>query len=877
MSCTVRVSRPKADEALVVGEEIAIEWSSEGAASQRVEYSLDGGLTYTAIASDLAGSAQRCTWLVPDDVLSASAEKVEARFRVVAWDADDETTLALSDRVTISQVPKAPTEPVIEPAIAKGAIAPPAEVPSVSEAVPPVPEAVPSVSEAVPYVSEAVPYVPEAVPPSSAKPAPIAAPKPSITSVSPAQASILGGVRVAIAGAHFVDGAKVSFGDTVVPATLDGDALIVLAPPSIRAGKVDVTVTTDAGSDVREGAFEYVALRPPTIVSVSPTRGPIAGGTPITVVGRDLVEGLTCELDGVQVEVSAVTASGLAFVAPPHPGAGAVDLRVVHPDGQSAVLHGAFTYERGGGPKITRVVPTHGPAAGGTRVSIVSAGGEAWVDGCRVDLGGVAVEAKLENGDLVFVTPRRATGGAVYVRVERPDGQFDVAHDAFTYDDALPSPTISSLTPAKVRAGMNHQVTIAGAHFQEGCIVAFGPHQVAAKVQSPTTIVVVPPPHAPAIVDVCVINPDGGVDQKPQAFEYVVPPRAPAISAVRPPKGPVLGGTAVTIYGGNFDKGARVELSGLEVRSTVNDAHVIEFVTSPKPQPCFVDVRVINPDGEWGELEAAFQFEPLVAPKLVSLEPNAGPASGGVEVIVHGEGFVAHPKTQVLFGDRPAKVGATSAESIAVVAPAGPAGLVDVTVIGPDGQSATSKTAFRYDAAKGPELTSVNPKNGPVTGGTKLTLLGQNLVAGCRTFLGDKPVTSARIVDPGTFTTLEVVTPVGAAPGLIDVHVKNPDGQTATMKAVFRYDAVPNPETTSLMPKYGSASGGERITILGKHFVAGTTVTMGGVACKTVKVVDPTTIEAVAPPQTSPGMVDVVVKIPTGASATMKLAFQYTR
>jgi IPT/TIG domain len=372
------------------------------------------------------------------------------------------------------------------------------------------------------------------------------------------------------------------------------------------------------------------------------------------------------------------------------------------------------------------------------------------------------------------------------VRVVRPDGAFEVAHDAFTYDAPLPNPAIKSITPAQHVLGRDVPVAVEGESFQDGCLVGFDGRDVAATFESSTRVTVLPPPHSAGLVEVRVVNPVGGVAVLPDAFEYVLPPAGPAIVGVRPNKGSMLGGTTVMLHGTGFQKGARIELSGLEVRCVVHDGNTLELTPPPKPQTCFVDVTVVNPDGTSFTLPAGFFYERLAAPVLEGVEPLKGPASGGTEVTLHGQNFVAHAQTRVRFGEQAATIVKTTATAILVRTPAG-------------------------------------------------------------------------------------------APGLVDVTVKLPDDQAVTTKNVFKYEAVPPPELTTVTPKYGSAKGGEHVTLLGKNFIEGTAVIMGGVPCKSVKIVDSKTIECTAPPQSSPGMVDVVVKIPTGASATMKLAFQYTR
>jgi hypothetical protein len=607
--------------------------------------------------------------------------------------------------------------------------------------------------------------------------------RPTIASIDPARSIALGGVRVVITGEHFDESARVEIGGAVVGAKLEDGALVALSPPSVHAGKVDVRVTTDGGSAVLERGFEYVAQTGPSVASIDPSSGPASGGTSVTVAGANFVEGAVVEMAGLPTTIERFAADAIVFVTPPHPTGGMVEVRVRNPDGQSATT--AFAYARDGsaGPKITRITPKNGPARGGTRVILV---GEGLVEGTRVDFGGQDVAATMEHGDLVVTSPKRASGGAIWVRVTRPDGAFDVAHDAFTYDEPLPSPKIGSISPAQHVLGRDVPITLEGEHFQDGCLVGFDGRDVAATFESSKKISAVPPPHSAGVVEVRVVNPDGGVDVRANAFEYVLPPAGPAIVGVRPNKGSMLGGTTVMLHGTGFQPGARIELSGLEVRTKVHDGNTIEITPPPKPASCFVDVAVINPDGTSFTLPAGFFYERLAAPVIEGVEPLKGPASGGTEVTIHGQNFVAHAHTSVRFGERAATIVKTTSTSILVRTPAG-------------------------------------------------------------------------------------------EPRLVDVTVKLPDDQSVTTKNVFKYEAVPPPELTTVTPKYGSAQGGERVTLLGKNFIEGTAVIMGGVECKRVKIVDSKTIECTAPPQSSPGMVDVVVKIPTGASATMKLAFQYTR
>lgn len=83
------------------------------------------------------------------------------------------------------------------------------------------------------------------------------------------------------------------------------------------------------------------------------------------------------------------------------------------------------------------------------------------------------------------------------------------------------------------------------------------------------------------------------------------------------------------------------------------------------------------------------------------------------------------------------------------------------------------------------------------------------------------------------------------------------------------------PSLTSVTPNFDRVSGGAALTITGARFVSGATVTIGGVACTSVVIVDSTQITCNSPVNQLEGIYDLVVTNPNGESATLALAFTY--
>lgn len=81
-------------------------------------------------------------------------------------------------------------------------------------------------------------------------------------------------------------------------------------------------------------------------------------------------------------------------------------------------------------------------------------------------------------------------------------------------------------------------------------------------------------------------------------------------------------------------------------------------------------------------------------------------------------------------------------------------------------------------------------------------------------------------------------------------------------------DPAADPVITSISPSTGLATaGGTLVTISGQYFTGATTVTFGGTAATTFRVISPNTISAVVPAKTA-GTYEVVVTTPNGANGT---------
>ncbi|MCL5289261.1 MAG: IPT/TIG domain-containing protein [Acidobacteria bacterium] len=682
-------------------------------------------------------------------------------------------------------------------------------------------------------------------------------PAPSITSVNPTSGAASGGTLVTIAGTDFQANATVSFGGTASPnVTVVSATSIQAVTPAHAAGAVNVVVTNpDAQTGTLTNGFTFNA--PPTVTNVSPSSGPLAGGTSVTITGTNFLAGATVRIGGVFAAGVVVNSATSITAVTPAGAAGPANVNVINTDSQLGTLAGGFTYNPA--PTVISVSPTSGPTGGGTVVQISGTG---FLPGATVTFGATAATAvTVSSSTSILATSPAGAAGAVNVNVTNTDNQVGTLAGGFTYTAA---PVVSSVSPSSGPTAGGTTVTITGANFVVGATVDFGLNAgTGVVVNSATSITAVTPAGAAGSVTVTVTNPSSQSGSLALGFSYTPP--APTVTSVNPTNGRAAGGTLVTITGTNFVANATVTFGGsASPNVTVVNATTIQAVT-PAHAAGAVNVVVTNPDAQTGTLVSGYTFN--AAPTVTNVTPNNGPLAGGTSITITGTNFMAAPVVRV-GANLASGVVFNSATSITAVTPAGVAGSFSVTVINTDGQRGVLAGAFTYNPA--PTVTSVSPTSGPTGGGTAVLITGTGFRAGATVTFG---ATAATGVVVSSATSILATSPAGGA-GAVNVIVTNTDTQTDTLASGFTYTAAP--VVSSVTPSSGPVAGGTTVTITGANFVAGATVTFGANPATGVVFNSATSLTAVSPAGAA-GAVSVTVTNPSTQSGTLPLAFTYAQ
>src|SRR5437899_10145343 len=335
----------------------------------------------------------------------------------------------------------------------------------------------------------------------------------------------------------------------------------------------------------------------------------------------------------------------------------------------------------------------------------------------------------------------------------------------------------------------------------------------------------------------------------------ITPPSGATITLTAVPTNPVVSSNSVitahvTVNNQNVANGTAVQFTtnlgtfadtgtNAEIKTTTNgDAKVT--LTSATAGTATV-VAVVNHASAAIAVTFGGNVTPpptSTVPTITAVTPATGKPEGGDIVTITGTNFTQ--PVRVLFdpgtasGQAPkeAFVQSSSSTSITVVTPSfnvvsGSSLSTDVIVItqaGTSGEQRVVKSAgFVFASATlTPSILAVQPTSGPIGGGTRVTISGDNFQLPVQVFFN---LAEAQVISV-TFHQIIVMSPrasdtapggSGVVTGPVDVMVKNVNsGKTFTAPGAFRY--ISKMQITAFAPSVGTALGGTKVTIDGSGF-----------------------------------------------------------
>lgn len=226
--------------------------------------------------------------------------------------------------------------------------------------------------------------------------------------------------------------------------------------------------------------------------------------------------------------------------------------------------------------------------------------------------------------------------------------------------------------------------------------------------------------------------------------------------------------------------------------------------TFPAPEPAQAGqslvVSITATDSAGNVTHATRSLALSVPPTVTSVAPLEGPAAGGTKIVVTGANFV--PGTQVLIDGVVATLmedGLEAGRTLRAWTPAHEPGFVDVSVRAGSAE-VVADDQFHYVGT--PVVLAVGPAQGPVTGGTRVAIVGKNFREGAtRILFGtsdgeiEAPLVCPKLISP---SRIEGFTPRGS--GAMSIYARDPIGGEGVLKDIFTFLEIDTPDVAPPPP-----------------------------------------------------------------------------
>jgi hypothetical protein len=173
------------------------------------------------------------------------------------------------------------------------------------------------------------------------------------------------------AGSGFTKRVITKFGDIAEDATVFNSGVYSATAP-LRASAPWVMQM----AAFRATAPNQVPNPAPTVTAITPSTGPVDGGTPVTIMGTGFLTGATVSLGGAAATAVTVVSGTSITATTPANAVGVVNVAVTNTDSQSATLTGGYTYTSsttsggGTGSGISFVQVKAGVATSGSSLAV---------------------------------------------------------------------------------------------------------------------------------------------------------------------------------------------------------------------------------------------------------------------------------------------------------------------------------------------------------------------------------------------------------------------------------------------------------------------------------------------------------------------------
>ena len=424
-----------------------------------------------------------------------------------------------------------------------------------------------------------------------------------------------------------------------------------------------------------------------------------------------------------------------------------------------------------------------------------------------------------------------------------------IENDNHLWFDFYLDEMVEAITPKYGPEIGGTRVSISGSNFLNTSSLScrFGSNVVTAAFVSQSMIRCFAPLMTPGAATTIVYVSNNGIDffsSRDISFQYV---SQVEVLHVIPHSGPQTGGTIVTVTGRNFRPTefltCRFGLAPATAVKFISDK-VVTCQSPPALSQAALEVRVrvsVNGIDFAPTSSEGPRFEYRQSPSVYSVSPIIGSTTGKTSVTISGSNFQAGNGLYCRFGNVavPASAIWSAAKIVCTSSPHG-GGAVDVEVTNDfrtRGKALASGGAYdaltqwtqdqvRFEFVHQPEVMSLHPSSGSVSGGTKIRVLGENFrdTIGLACRFSAAHTTTNKMNEESVIVrahfiasmAVECSAPAWMTAGVVGLTVTVNGADYSSNAAQFEYH--PTPVVTSLHPSRGMNTGGTVVTVTGSHF-----------------------------------------------------------
>ena len=619
---------------------------------------------------------------------------------------------------------------------------------------------------------------------------------------------------MSVRGENFRNDAALScaFGATVDAATfVSATMLTCVSPAGSSATYVDVEIANN-GVDFTSTRVSFWYTDPLVVTALEPIRGVVTGGTRVEFAVDPFVETangfLSCFFGGVEVDGERTRPDRVACETPARTaGAVAVFLSYNHVDKFAA---GTYTYIAV--PTVISAVPSYALADVGNQVLTVRG----------TNFKNTPELACVFNEREHLVPPTFVSATRLLCNVPAPveatDVSLSVTVNAVDFSAPIIVPIVDlphalSIRPVTGTATGGTEVTITGRMFaSSGMYCRFGTlSPVAATASSTSHVTCTTPAYATGgTIDIELSTNNHDYTSNNMMFEYVTPV---TVTSLTPESAFQGGGVLVTVYGSNFGPFPMCQFGSEPAEFGIKESETRIVCESPLLTPGSHAVEV---SANLGEDFTSFgvSFLALMSPIVFDVVPNVGLKTGGEEIIVIGVNFVDLPTLTCRFEFTPVAATFINSTALSCFAPAYFTGSFPLE-ISLNGVDYTSND-LQYTFEAWPTILGINPLTGSQSGGTEITIRGQDFVEDlitCSFYALNRIDSLAQYISS---TAMMCVSPASNVTGLVRIDMLIPDKGSVEDRFFRFYEGAP--DIQRVFPLLGSSYGNTTVSVYGSGF-----------------------------------------------------------